>query len=231
MGFYAFSRRYPERARKLLLGFVEKQAPAELANFTPRYKVWDQRLCVIPDADLFESIKHGRARVVTDTIDTWTETGIRLASGTHLPADIIDTAPGLDLLWFGGMQIEVDGERVDPARAMLYKGMMVSGVPNLAFAMGYTNASWTLKADLTCQHVCRLLAHMDAKGYTRVTPRRPANIDEIPLLDFSSGYIQRAQHRIPQQGSRRPWRLYQNYALDTYELKYARVDDPVLELR
>ena len=231
MGFYALSRRYPERAKKLLLGLVEKRVPGELAHFTPRYNPWDQRLCLVPDADLFAAIKHGRADVVTDTIDTWTETGIQLASGTHLAADLIVTATGLDLQWFGGMAIEVDGAPVDPAKAMLYKGMMVSDIPNLAFAMGYTNASWTLKADLTCQHVCRLLAFMDKNHYTRVVPRRPTGIDEVPLIDFSSGYILRAKERIPHQGSERPWRLYQNYALDTYELRYARVDDPALELR
>jgi monooxygenase len=230
MSFYALCRRYPQQAKKLLLQRVAKMAPDQIEHFTPRYNPWEQRLCVVPDADLFRAIESRRASVVTDTIDTFTETGIQLTSGKHLDADIIVTATGLDLQWFGGMQIEVDGTMIDAPKTTVYKGMMLSGVPNLAFAMGYTNASWTLKADLTCQHVCRLLGYMDKNGYKRVVPRRPANLGEVPIIDFSSGYIQRALGRMPQQGVIRPWRLYQNYALDTYELVHARVNDPALEL-
>jgi monooxygenase len=233
LGFYAFCRRYPERAKRYLVGLARRQlrGAADIAHFTPSYRPWDQRLCVAPDGDLFEAIRAGRASVVTDRIETFTETGLALRSGAHLEADLVVTATGLSLQLFGGIALEVDGARVDPARLMIYRGMMCSGVPNFAFTIGYTNASWTLKAELVSLYVCRLLQHMDAHGYTRCCPR-PADpsIEERPLLDFSSGYVVRELDRLPRQGAAAPWRLYQNYVLDRLALEHARIDDPALEL-
>ncbi|HWO18966.1 MAG TPA: NAD(P)/FAD-dependent oxidoreductase [Kofleriaceae bacterium] len=232
MGFYEYCRRAPERAKRLLVELVRRElrGAADLAHFTPSYRPWDQRLCLVPDGDLFESIREGRASVVTDRIETFTETGIALGSGAHLPADLIVTATGLQLVFFGGIALEVDGAPVEPSRLLVYKGMMCSDVPNCAFASGYTNASWTLKADLTSAYVCRLLNYMDAHGYVRCCPRRlDPDIEERPLLDFSSGYVQRVIDQLPKQGSVAPWRLYQNYAIDRLLLERARVDDPAME--
>jgi cation diffusion facilitator CzcD-associated flavoprotein CzcO len=232
MGFYAFSRRYPAQAKRFLVEQVRRQlhgAADGAAHFTPSYRPWDQRLCLVPDGDLFETIRAGRASVVTDHIETFTETGIALRSGAHLDADLIVTATGLQRKFFGGIDVEVDGARVDPARTLIYKGMMASDVPNLAFATGYTNASWTLKVELVSAYVCRLLRYMDAHGHAICCPRRVPNIQEIPLLDFTSGYVQRAIDRFPKQGSAAPWRLYQNYALDRLSFERARIDDPAME--
>jgi monooxygenase len=232
MGFYAFCRRYPERAKKFLVKLVEKQVGRDAVNehFTPSYNPWDQRLCLVPDADLFDAIKAGRAEVVTDHIETFTERGIQLRGGRELEADLIVTATGLKLKLLGGVALDVDGRRWEPTQALVYKGMMFSDVPNLAFASGYTNASWTLKVDLTSRYVCRLLRYMDAKGYRIVTPRRnDPEIGELPLLDFTSGYVQRSIAQFPKQGSRKPWRLFQNYALDRLTLERSRVDDDAVE--
>ncbi len=233
MGFYELCRRYPEQTKRLLVDQVRRQlgGAADVAtHFTPTYRPWDQRLCQVPDGDLFEAIRGGRASVVTDHIESFTETGLALRSGAQLPADLIVTATGLQLKFFGGIAVEVDGARIDPARTMIYKGMMASDVPNCAFASGYTNASWTLKVELVSAYVCRLLRYMDAHGYTRCCPRRvdPAN-QEVPLLDFTSGYVLRSIDHLPRQGSAAPWRLYQNYALDRLSLERARVDDPAME--
>jgi len=233
MAFYNYARRYPARAKQWLVGAALRQLPDlpdAAQHFTPSYNVWDQRLCLAPDGDLFRALRAGTASVVTDHVATFTETGIALASGAHLAADLVVTATGLRLQFFGGVALEVDGRAIDPPATMVYKGSMVSGVPNLAFASGYTNASWTLKCDLTAIYVCRLLAHMERHGYTRCMPRRAAGIGELPLLDFSSGYIQRALPQLPKQGAERPWRLYQNWALDRVVLEAARVDEPALEL-
>jgi cation diffusion facilitator CzcD-associated flavoprotein CzcO len=233
MGFFQFCRRYPDLAKRWLLKGVRDQVGDTVdvdTHFTPTYKPWDQRLCLVPDADLFTAIKRGAASVVTDHIDTFTETGIRLRSGTTLDADLIVTATGLNLRWFGGIAVDVDGRPVDARSTMLYKGMMCSEVPNLAFAMGYTNASWTLKCDLTSRFVCRLLAHMDEHRIARATPRRDPSVRAVPLIDFSSGYIERARDHLPMQGERVPWRLYQNYARDLTMLKRSRIDDGALEL-
>jgi len=233
MGFYQYARRFPARAKRLLVSGTLKElrdVPDAALHFTPSYNVWDQRLCLVPDGDLFHALRSGRASVATDHIASFTEDGIALTSGAHLPADLIVTATGLQLQFFGGMAFEVDGEHIEPARTMVYKGSMVSGVPNLAFASGYTNASWTLKCDLTAMFVCRLLAHMDRHNYTRCVPRRDARVGELPLLDFSSGYIQRALPTLPKQGAARPWRLYQNYALDRVMLERGPIDDAALEL-
>ena len=232
MGFYEYCRRAPERAKRLLVELVRRElrGAAELSHFTPSYRPWDQRLCLVPDGDLFESIRQGRTSVVTDQIETFTETGIALRSGAHLDADLIVTATGLRLKFFGGISVLVDGVPVEPSRLLIYKGMMCSDVPNCAFASGYTNASWTLKADLTSVYVCRLLDYMDAHGYVRCCPRRlDPTVEERPLIDFTSGYVQRARDQMPKQGSAAPWRLYQNYALDRLLLERSRVDDPAME--
>ena len=187
---------------------LERQLPAGYdidTHFKPRYNPWDQRLCLVPNGDLFEAIGAGRASVVTDEIETFTENGIRLRSGRELDADLIVTATGLNLLALGGMQLVVDGREVSLPETISYKGMMLSDVPNLAMALGYTNASWTLKCDLTCEYVCRLLAHMDAHGYSRCTPRnRDPSLGTEPFIDFSSGYVRRSIDQLPQAGLAAP---------------------------
>ena len=227
------SRSKPEKIKKWLMGMARKALGPNYdvaKHFTPRYNPWDQRLCFIPDEDLFRAINSGKASVVTDEIESFTEKGLRLRSGEELDADIIVTATGLKVQLMGGMEVWVDGAPVTLSRAMSYKGMMYSDVPNLASSFGYTNASWTLKSDLTAEYVCRLLKHMDVGGYARCTPRkRDASIAEQPAIDFSSGYIQRAKDVLPKQGSKRPWRLHQNYALDMLEFRFASVDDGTME--
>jgi len=213
------------QARTALRGKVDVDR-----HFTPTYKPWDQRLCLVPDGDLFKVLRDGRAEVVTDHIETFTEKGLLLRSGRELEADLVVTATGLKLKFLGGLELEVDGRRVEPSRTMAYKGMMLSDVPNLALAIGYTNASWTLKCDLTAEYVCRLLNYMDAHGHARCCPRRnDPRLKEEPLLDFSSGYVQRAIDRFPRQGTFAPWRVYQNYALDRAMLRRGRLDDGVME--
>jgi cation diffusion facilitator CzcD-associated flavoprotein CzcO len=199
-------------------------------HFVPSYNPWDQRLCLVPNGDLFDVLREGSASVVTDHIETFTETGIRLKSGKELDADLVVMATGLKLKFLGGMELEVDGKRVEPSKTMAYKGMMCSDVPNLALAIGYTNASWTLKCDLTSEYVCRLLNYMDAHGYKQCCARRnDPRLEEQPLINFSSGYVQRAIKDFPRQGSFAPWRLYQNYALDRVTLRHGRIDDPAME--
>ncbi len=232
MYFYRLARRKPAETKQRLLAMVRHALGADYdvgTHFTPRYNPWDQRLCLVPDSDLFEAIRGGRASVVTDQIETFTETGIRLRSGEELPADIVVSATGLKLNLLGDVVFGVDGLRVDLSKAMSYKGMMFSGVPNLASVFGYTNASWTLKADLTSAYVCRLLNHMRRHGYAAATPHRDASVEEEPFLDFSSGYVQRALHMLPKQGSKKPWKLYQNYAKDMAALRLGKVDDGVME--
>jgi monooxygenase len=199
-------------------------------HFTPNYEPWDQRLCLVPDSDLFGALKSGRASIVTDHIDSFTEKGIRLKSGQELEADVVVTATGLNLLLLGGTQVSVDGTHVDPPKTLTYRGMMVSDVPNMAFAVGYTNASWTLKCDLVAEFACRLVNHMDRHGYRQCTPRRTdPSIREEPLINFTSGYVQRSIASFPKQGSKTPWRLHQNYARDLLTLRYGSLDDGALE--
>jgi monooxygenase len=233
MYFYNLSRRKPSRAKKFILDLAQKELGPEYdveKHLSPRYNPWDQRLCLIPDGDLFSAIRSGSASIVTDEIATFTETGIRLQSGDELEADIIVTATGLKLKLLGGMQVLVDGALTNPARAMAYKGMMYSEIPNLASAFGYTNASWTLKADLTAEYVCRLLNHMDAHGYDYCMPRRrDPSILEEPAINFTSGYVQRGIDVLPKQGSKRPWKLHQNYALDMMDLRFAPINDGTME--
>ncbi len=230
---FQLSRRRPGVIKNLIRKGVEKQLPPGYdidRHFKPRYNPWDQRMCLVPDGDLFEAISAGRASVVTDGIDTFTETGLKLASGAELEADLIVTATGLNMLLLGGTQIAVDGRDVDLSKTMSYKGMMLSGIPNMAMALGYTNASWTLKCDLTCEYVCRVLNHMAAHDYDQCTPEnRDPSITEQPLIDFSSGYIQRSIDKFPKQGSRTPWRLYQNYALDILSLRFSAIEDGALQ--
>jgi monooxygenase len=229
---FQLSRRRPRWMKALIRRGVESRLPPGFdidTHFKPRYNPWDQRMCLVPDGDLFESICAGRASVVTDRIETFTETGIRLASGAELEADLVVTATGLNLLPLGGMEMSVDGREVELPKTMGYKGMMLSGVPNMAAAIGYTNASWTLKCDLTCAYVCRLLNHMDERGYRQVTPEnRDPSITQEPFIDFTSGYVLRAIDKFPKQGSKAPWRLYQNYALDIVALRYGSIEDGAL---
>ena len=233
MIFVRLSKRSPDRIRKLVLDGVRRQLGPDYdiaTHFTPRYNPWDQRLCVARDADLFKALNSGRASVVTDHIDSFTADGIQLKSGEHLAADLIVTATGLNLVMLGGIQLSVDGRRVDLSQTMNYKGVMYSDVPNLAAAVGYTNASWTLKCDLTCEYVCRLLNYMDERGLQQCTPRnRDPAIKREPLIDLSSGYVQRVSKYAPKQGSRAPWRLHQNYALDLLDLKFGSLADAAME--
>ena len=233
MWFYRFCRRNPTRARALITRWLTNElGPGyDIAtHFNPRYNPWEQRVCLVPDSDLFAAMRAGRASIVTDQIDTFTEKGLLLRSGTELEADIIVTATGLNLLFLAGLEASVDGKRVDFTKTVNYKGMMFSDVPNLALAIGYTNASWTLKAELICRYVCRLLNHLTKTGMRQCTPRlRDASFEPAPFLDLTSGYVQRAIDHFPKQGSRTPWRLHQNYALDLLMLQRGSVDDGVME--
>ncbi|HEX4197255.1 MAG TPA: NAD(P)/FAD-dependent oxidoreductase [Caulobacteraceae bacterium] len=229
--FFNFTRKRPEQVKTQLINMVREQLGPDYdvgTHFTPRYNPWDQRLCLVPDADLFEAIRTGAASVVTDHVEAFEPDGIRLKSGQMLPADIIVTATGLDMQLMGGLEVEVDGAPVELAKTFSYKAMMYSGVPNLASTFGYTNASWTLKADLTAEYVCRLLNHMDRRGFTECRPVNDEPLEAAPWLDFSSGYVTRAMHRFPKQGPKAPWRVYQNYALDLMAFRYGRVDDGVM---
>ena len=231
--FFNLARKKPEKVKERLLGMVREALGPDYdvaKHFTPTYNPWDQRLCLIPDADLFKAIKAGAASVETDHIDRFDETGIVLKSGKHLDADIIVTATGLNLEVLGGATFDVDGKAVNFADTLAYKGMMYSDVPNLASSFGYTNASWTLKADLTCLYVTRLLNHMKATGTTQCTPRRrPGDKPSDDWLDFSSGYVQRSVHLFPKQSDQDPWKQHQNYKKDLKALKYGAVDDGVMQ--
>lgn len=230
--FFNLARKKPEKMKKYMIDLVREELGPDYdveTHFTPKYNPWDQRVCLVPDADLFKSIRSGKASVVTDQIETFTPTGIKLKSGKELEADIIVTATGLKLELLSGMQVAVDGKAVNMSKTMTYKGMMYSDVPNLASAFGYTNASWTLKCDLTCEYVCKLLNYMDRHGYKKAVAHRDSSVAEIPWLDFSSGYVQRAADILPRQGATKPWRLYQNYFLDMMSLSFGRIDDGVME--
>jgi monooxygenase len=233
--FYRIARRRPAFTRQAILRLVQQELGPDYdvdTHFAPRYNPWDQRLCLVPDADLFAAIRSGTVSVVTDHIATFTETGIRLRSGQELSADIIVTATGLNLKLMSGVQVVVDGAPVELSQTISYKGMMYSDIPNLASAMGYTNASWTLKCELTAEYVCRLLNYMDRHGYMQCTPRRQnTSMVEKPVLDLTSGYVQRALDRLPRQGSRKPWKMYQNYARDLLSVRLSRLNDGAMEFR
>jgi len=232
MFFYQLARRRPEKVKQRIVGMAAAQLTPGFdvgTHFTPRYNPWDQRVCLVPDGDLFREVREGRASVVTDTIERFTEDGIRLAGGDTLPADIVVVATGLKLNMLGGIAVSVDGQPHLPAESMAYKGMMLADVPNMVLAFGYTNASWTLKADLTAEYVCRLLRHMDRRGHRIAIPRRDPAMRSEPFLSFTSGYVQRAAAVLPRQGHRRPWRVYQNYLMDMLTIRHGRIDDGVLQ--
>ncbi|MGY1808296.1 flavin-containing monooxygenase [Blastococcus sp. SYSU D00669] len=225
---YQLSRRRPEGMKAFVRKGLVKQLPAGFdvdTHFSPPYDPWDQRLCLVPDGDLFRALRSGKAEIVTDRIRRFTADGVELESGTTIPADLIVTATGLNLLPIGGMQLCRDGEPVDLSSTVSYKGMMISGVPNFDMVIGYTNASWTLKADLVNRYVCRLLRHMDAKGYRVATPVPPPEGASAPFLDLTSGYVQRSLAQLPKQGSRAPWRLHQNYLKDVRLMRRGPLED------
>ena len=230
--YYAKLQKFPQAAKEGLINMVRSELGDDYdvdTHFTPNYNPWDQRLCLVPDSDMFESIRNGSASVVTDHIDTFTETGLRLESGEELDADLIVTATGLNLQFLSDVVFTVDGIVLEPNNALIYRGMMVSGVPNMALSMGYTNASWTLKCDLTCDYVCRLLDHMDRHAYTScVAANNNPDLDTEPYMNLAAGYVQRSQHLFPQQGAHAPWKLHQNYIKDIFMLRHNSLDDGVM---
>jgi monooxygenase len=222
------SRRWPNAVRTLIRRLTEKQLPPGVdvdTHFNPPYDPWDQRLCLVPDGDLFRTLRSGRASMVTDRIATFTETGIELESGQHLDADVVVSATGLNLLAMGGMTLSLDGEVVDVPETVSYKGMMLSGVPNFSMVIGYTNASWTLKADLVNRYVTRLIQHMDRRGLAVATPLAPPEGADLPFLDLAAGYVQRSLAQLPKQGSRTPWKLHQNYLRDVRLMRRGPLED------
>ncbi len=234
VGFYQYCRRRPEAARKLLTGLttrILKDPQLVAEHFTPEYNPWDQRLCAVPDADFFKAMRKGKAEVVTDHIDSFVPEGIRLRSGRVLPADIVVSATGLKLLAFGGISLEVDGEAVNLSDRFVWQGTMLTGVPNFAVCIGYTNASWTLRADLTSRLVCKVIAHMDRRGYDAVAPEPQGELTEHPLLDLASGYIQRSIGDFPRQGDRHPWKVRQNYLLDSATTLRTNLDKTLKPVR
>jgi cation diffusion facilitator CzcD-associated flavoprotein CzcO len=233
LGLFQLGRRAPNFMRRLLRGGAVKDLPQGYEvdkHFNPRYQPWDQRLCLVPDSDLYKSISEGRASVATDEIETFTERGIRLKSGRELEADIIVTATGLQMLALGAVRLTLDGTPLDPGRAFIYKGTMLSNVPNFGFCIGYTNASWTLRADLASTFVCRVLNHMDRHGYRTCMPVGDVeSMEAKPLLNLTSGYIARAAADLPKQGPGSPWLIRQNYILDMLTMKLGRVEDGILK--
>jgi cation diffusion facilitator CzcD-associated flavoprotein CzcO len=230
---FQLSRRRPKLMKAVIRKGVERELPQGYdvdTHFKPTYNPWDQRMCLVPDGDLFKAIREGHASVVTDTIETFTEHGIKLTSGQELEADLVVTATGLNLIALGGMEVAVDATDVDLSERIGYKGMMIEGVPNLGVAFGYTNASWTLKCDLTCGYVCRLLNYMEEHGYDRCTPHNnDPSVEPLPFVDFNSGYVLRSIDKFPKQGSKAPWRLYQNYAKDIVALRFGSLEDGAME--
>jgi monooxygenase len=231
-GQYQIARKFPGVFKKALREMATRRLPEGFdydKHFSPRYNPWDERVCLAPNGDLFKAIRSGKADVVTDTIDRFTETGIKLNSGEELAADIIITATGLNMQLFGGAKALRNGEPIDLPSTMCYKGLMLSGVPNMAITFGYTNASWTLKADLVSEFICRLLNYMDEHGFDRVEPQHPGtSVGEEPFMDFTPGYFRRAMDSLPKSGSRAPWRLKQNYFIDLRTIRYGKVDEESL---
>ncbi|MBI1340875.1 NAD(P)-binding protein [bacterium] len=230
---FRMARKQPQKMKEQLLTLVREQLPKDYdveTHFTPRYNPWDQRLCLVPDGDFFKAVSEGRATLVTDEIETFTEAGVTLNSGDSIEADIVVTATGLELQLLGGAELVVDGTPVNLPDTVVYRGMMFSGVPNLANVFGYTNASWTLRSDLVAERVCRLIRRMDHLGEAQATPVHPDPASAVtPFLDFSSGYVTRAMDRFPKQGDRAPWRINQNYLLDLFEIRYGRIEDGALK--
>ncbi|ALN21122.1 flavin-containing monooxygenase [Ectopseudomonas mendocina] len=232
LAFYKLAKRFPSLVRRILLGLVRRQLGdrVDLRHFSPRYKPWDQRVCAVPDGDLFRVLRQGKAQVVTAEIESFTTQGVRLKGGEELAADVIVSATGLQLQLFGGIAVQVDGVPFEAPKSMGYRGIMLRDLPNLAVVMGYTNASWTLKADLSSEYFCRLINHLDTIGMRQVTPRdSTGSVHPEPFLDLQSGYIERASHLLPAQGDRVPWKLHQNYLLDLALLRYGKLEDDYLE--
>lgn len=235
LGLYRFCRRMPRLARRMLRYGVAIKLPSGYAvdeHFKPRYQPWDQRLCLVPNADLFKAISAGKASVITEQVESFTANGLRLTSGQELAADIVITATGLKLQACGGITLVIDGKPVNLADTLVYKGVLLSGIPNFALCVGYTNASWTLRADLSSMYVCRLLNHMKLNGYKVATPVcDDSSIEPRPLLNISSGYVLRATATLPKQGSKKPWHLPQNYLKDFMTLKFGAVVDGVIRFK
>lgn len=232
MLMFSLSRAFPKRMKQLIVKGAAKQLPEGFdveKHFTPNYKPWDQRLCVVPDGDLFTAIREGGADVRTDEIEYFEKNGLRLKSGQQVEADIVVLATGLKMKLLGGIEVKIDGEKMESGNRFVYKGMMMSDVPNFAMAFGYTNNSWTLKTDLTANYICRLLNYMDKKGHDTVVPEGPEEGSEEAFLNLNSGYIKRAESILPQQGKHRPWRVYQNYLLDALMTRWGGIKDKVLK--
>ncbi len=228
---YNYCKKFPNSARYLIQKLVKKEVgdDVDMKHFTPTYNPWDERLCAVPDGDLFKALANGKASIVTDHIDHFTENGIQLTGGETLPADIIITATGLEVQLFGKMKLIIDGQPFDAHEKMVYRGVLLEDLPNAGMVFGYTNASWTLKADLISEWVCRLLNHMDTIGKQVVMPHNfDSRVEHRPFVDMQSGYVQRAMDKAPQQGSKLPWKLYQNYALDLATLRFGKIDDETL---
>ncbi|MGE8561486.1 MAG: NAD(P)/FAD-dependent oxidoreductase, partial [Acinetobacter sp.] len=234
-GIYALAQKQPKLLRKLLLKSIEMQlkGKVDMKHFTPSYNPWDQRLCVVPDGDLFKILRSGKASVETDQIEKFTETGIQLKSGQHLDADIIVSATGLKIQILGGIQATIDGKPMDTSKHMLYQGIMVSDVPNMAMIIGYINASWTLKVDIAAEYICRLINYMDKNGYDEVIAQGDQTelMEDTVMGSLSSGYIARAADVMPKQGKHAPWNVTNNYLADRKILKHARFDDGVLKFQ
>lgn len=232
---FNLARAFPTRTKQKLIKLIREQLGPDYdlaTHFTPRYNPWDERLCLVPDNDFFAAMKAGKVSIATDHIASFTETGLKLQSGQELAADIIITATGLELQFAGGADITVDGKPIEIGKAVLYKGLMFSGVPNLASVFGYTNASWTLRADLLAEYFCRLINFMDAHGYVEARPKAPDPAMPVePLGNLSSGYFKRADARLPRQGVKGPWRNPQNYAFDIFRFRFGAIEDEVLEFR
>lgn len=230
--FYKIARKYPNFMKGLILKGVQKEMGEDfnVEHFTPKYNPWDQRICLAPDSDFFEAVKSEKADIVTDTIETFTENGIQLTSGKHIEADIIVSATGLDLKFLGGLDVQVDDKKINFAETVAYKGMMFSGIPNLTLAFGYTNASWTLKCDLSNAYFCRLIQYMDKHNYSKcVAQLSNQDIELESFVDFNSSYILRYIETFPKQGNKEPWKLKQDYFIDFKKLKKGRVDDGVMQ--
>lgn len=231
IAFYNYCRRFPNHARKFIAGMAKKELPAnfDMKHFDPKYNPWDERVCVVPDSDMFKVLSNGKAEIVTDTIASFTPTGIELDSGKTLDADIIVSATGLDIQIMGGIEVLVDNVPYEFSEKMIYRGVLFQDLPNLGMIFGYTNASWTLKADLVSEYICRVINQLDKSKTTYAVPRDSHQTPRIPFMDMTSGYIQRALNKAPQQGSKLPWRLYQNYLKDMLMLRYGKLNDGVLE--
>jgi len=230
--FYQMARWFPGWFKWQIKRYIRKQLGSDFdikRHFTPKYAPWDQRFCVAPDGDFFQVLKNGSASIVTDHIQRITKAGIQLRSGDTLEADAIVMATGLDMQVGGGIDISINGDAVEPADCISYRGMMLAPIPNMAIAIGYTNNSWTLKIDLMCERVCRLLNHMDRKGYVSCVPVPPERLDTAPILTLKSGYVERAAARLPRQGTVPPWRTYQNYFQDMLTIRYGKLEDGAIQ--